>query len=206
MRKIRDAMRLAAAGLSTRKIAASLGVGQSTVSDYLSRARAAGLSWPLPGDLADAELEGRLFPRSVQVLSAAFPQPDWAHVHAELRRKGVTLALLWEEYRGIHTDGYGYSRYCELYRRWEGRLSPVMRQHHVAGERLFVDYAGATLEVVCPQTAKCAKPSCSSPHWGPRTIPMPRRRGRRPYRTGSQATCAPSPSSAALRRRWCRTI
>lgn len=154
MRKIRDAMRLAAAGLSTRKIASSLGVGQSTVSDYLNRARAAGLSWPLPQDLADADLEGRLFPRSVQVLSAAFPQPDWAHVHAELRRKGVTLALLWEEYRGIHTDGYGYSRYCELYRRWEGRLSPVMRQHHVAGERLFVDYAGATLEVVCPQTGE----------------------------------------------------
>jgi transposase len=154
MRKIRDAMRLEAAGLSTRKIAASLGVGQSTASDYLSRARAAGLSWPLPADLADAELEGRLFPRSVQVRSATFPQPDWAHVHAELRRKGVTLALLWEEYRGIHTDGYGYSRYCELYRRWEGRLSSVMRQHHVAGERLFVDYAGATLEVVCPQTGE----------------------------------------------------
>ena len=154
MRKIRDAVRLEAAGLSTRKIAASLGVGQSTASDYLSRARAAGLLWPLPADLADAELEGRLFPRSVQVRSATFPQPDWAHVHAELRRKGVTLALLWEEYRGIHTDGYGYSRYCELYRRWEGRLSSVMRQHHVAGERLFVDYAGATLEVVCPQTGE----------------------------------------------------
>jgi transposase len=106
MRKIRDAMRLEAAGLSTHKIAASLGVGQSTASDYLSRARAAGLSWPLPADLADAELEGRLFPRSVQVRSATFPQPDWAHVHAELRRKGVTLALLWEEYRGIHIDGY----------------------------------------------------------------------------------------------------
>ena len=144
MRKIRDAMRLEAAGLSTRKIAASLGVGQSTASDYLSRARAAGLSWPLPADLADAELEGRLFPRSVQVRSATFPQPDWAHVHAELRRKGVTLALLWEEYRGIHTDGYGYSRYCELYRRWEGRLSSVMRQHHVAGERLFVATLGAS--------------------------------------------------------------
>ena len=154
MRKIRDAMRLEAAGLSTRKIAASLGVGQSTASDYLSRARAAGLSWPLPADLADAELEGRLFPRSVQVRSATFPQPDWAHVHAELRRKGVTLALLWEAYRGIHTDGDGYSRYCELCRRWEGRLSSVMRQHHVAGERLFVDYAGATLEVVCPQTGE----------------------------------------------------
>lgn len=106
MRKIRDALRLEAAGLSTRKIAASLALGQSTASDYLCRARTAGLSWPLPTGLTDAELEGRLFSRSVQVLSATFPQPDWAHVHAELRRKGVTLALLWEEYRHIHTDGY----------------------------------------------------------------------------------------------------
>ena len=88
------------------------------------------------------------------MLSATFPQPDWGHVHVELKRKGVTLALLWEEYRGVHPDGYGYSRYCELYRVWEGRLSPVMRQRHVAGERLFVDYAGATLDVICSRTGE----------------------------------------------------
>jgi transposase len=76
------------------------------------------------------------------------PQPDWAAVHRELRRSGVTLQLLWEEHRGAHSDGYGYSRYCELYRASEGRLSPTMRQVHVAGERMFVDYAGTTLEVV----------------------------------------------------------
>jgi len=105
-------------------------------------------------DLTDTALEGLLFPHSVQVLSATFPQPDWGHVHVELKRKGVTLALLWEEYRGVHPDGYGYSRYCELYRVWEGRLSPVMRQRHVAGERLFVDYAGATLDVICSRTGE----------------------------------------------------
>ena len=81
--------------------------------------------------------------------------PDWAAVHRELRRKGVTLSLLWEEYRAAHPgDGYGYSRFCDLYRRWEGRLSPTMRQHHVAGERLFVDYAGDTVEVVDGKTGE----------------------------------------------------
>ncbi|HID67833.1 MAG TPA: IS21 family transposase, partial [Roseibacterium sp.] len=124
------------------------------VGAYKSRANAAGLIWPLPLDLTDTALEGLLFPHSVQVLSATFPQPDWGHVHVELKRKGVTLALLWEEYRGVHPDGYGYSRYCELYRVWEGRLSPVMRQRHVAGERLFVDYAGATLDVICSRTGE----------------------------------------------------
>ena len=149
MRKIKDVMRLGSQGLSARKIAVSLGISRGAVAAYADRAQAAGLTWPLPVELTEGDLESLLFPASVQVLSATFPQPDWAQVHIELRRKGVTLALLWEEYRGINHEGYGYSRYCELYRRWEGHLSPVMRQHHVAGERLFVDYAGATLDVVC---------------------------------------------------------
>jgi transposase len=76
------------------------------------------------------------------------PQPDWSTLHRELKRPGVTLQLLWEEHRAEHADGYGYSRFCELYRAWEGRLSPTMRQSHVAGERLFVDYAGTTMEVI----------------------------------------------------------
>jgi transposase len=75
-------------------------------------------------------------------------QPDWVAIHRELRRPGVTLALLWEEHRGVHPDGHGYSRYCELYRAWKGRLSPTMRQTHVAGERMFVNYASMTLELV----------------------------------------------------------
>jgi len=69
-------------------------------------------------------------------------------IHRELRRKDVTLSLLWKEYRAAHPEGYGYSRFCELHRRWEGRLAPTMRQHHVAGQRMFVDYAGATLPVI----------------------------------------------------------
>src|SRR5271170_6207678 len=75
-------------------------------------------------------------------------EPDWTHVHRELRRPGVTLMLLWEEYRQSEPTGYAYSRWCELYRGWEGRLSPTMRQAHPAGERMFVDYAGQTVEVI----------------------------------------------------------
>ncbi|MCL4163403.1 UNVERIFIED_CONTAM: hypothetical protein GTU68_033700, partial [Idotea baltica] len=154
MRKIRDALRLSEQGLSPKKIGGSIGVGRSTVQDYLSRARVAGLCWPLPDGLSDGDLERLLFPRTAGDVRGSFAQPDWAYVHAELRRKGVTLMLLWEEYRGVHSDGYGYSRYCELYTRWEGKLSPVMRQRHPAGERLFVDYTGPTVDVVCPKTGE----------------------------------------------------
>jgi transposase len=154
MRKIKEVVRLGAQGLSPRRIGESLGIGRTTVQECLGRARAAGLSWPLPEELSDADLEHRLYPRATGAIRGSFPQPDWAYVHRELKRKGVTLALLWEEYRSVHPDGYGYSRYCELYRRWEGRLSPVMRQHHVAGERLFVDYSGSTLDVICAKTGE----------------------------------------------------
>ena len=126
MRKIREALRLSFEGLSTREMALSLAIGRTTLREYLGRARDAGLSWPLPDALSDADLEHVLFPRRSADSSQPIPQPDWTYVHAELRRKGVTLSLLWQEYREVHTDGYGYSRYCELYTRWEGKLSPVI--------------------------------------------------------------------------------
>ncbi len=154
MRKIREVLRLDTQGLSARKIAPILGISRPTVLEYLRRSRAAGLIWPLPADLSDTDLEQRLYPRTAGAEQGSFPQPDWAYIHRELRRKGVTLSLLWEEYRYVHPDGYAYSRYCELYRRWEGRLSPVMRQRHAAGERLFVDYSGSTMDVICPKTGE----------------------------------------------------
>ena len=130
MRKIRDVLRLTAAGMSSRKIAASLVVGATTVVDCLQRARAAGVSWPLLDDLSDEALEARLFPASTALaeITARRPQPHWPTIHCELRRPGVTLQLVWEEHRAAHPEGYGYSRFCELYRAWEGRLSPTMRQ------------------------------------------------------------------------------
>lgn len=160
MRKIREILRLSGLGLSTREIAASIGVGRTTVGECLRRALAAELSWPLPDGLTDSDLEARLYPRSPSDRTALYAVPDWARVHRELRGADVTLRLLWEEYRAAHPDsGYGYSQFCELYRRWEGRLSPTMRQRHAAGETLFVDYAGATVDVVDPKTGEVRKAS-----------------------------------------------
>ena len=148
MRKIRDVLRLHAAGLSKRRIAASLNIGATSAGDYLRRARRAGLEWPLPDDLRDEALERLLFAPPRAVSPDRRPLPDWPLLHRELKRPGVTLSLLWEEYRAVHPEGYGYSRFCELYRAWKGGLTPTMRQAHVAGEKLFVDYAGATMEVI----------------------------------------------------------
>jgi transposase len=154
MRKIRDVLRLSAEGLSTRQVAASLAIGRTTLRGYLDRADELGLSWPLPPGLSDTDLERQIYPRTARDVSNRATQPDWAQIHRELRRKGVTLSLLWEEYRADRPEGYGYSRFCELYTRWEGKLSPVMRQRHPAGERLFVDYAGHTVDVIDPTTGE----------------------------------------------------
>jgi transposase len=133
--------------LSQRAVADSVGLSLGAVNGYLGRARRAGLGWPLPDDLDDERLERLLFPPPPDVPAERRPVPDWAAVHRELRRPNVTLALLWEEYRSGGADGFGYSWFCELYRAWAGRLKPTLRQVHVAGERMFVDFAGHTMEV-----------------------------------------------------------
>ena len=149
MRKIREVLRLRfASGLSQRAIARSLGLSQGAVCEYLDRARRAGAVWPLPDALDDERLEALLFPSPSGTPDDQRPKPDWALVHRELRRPNVTLALLWEEYRASAPDGFGYSWFCDLYKAWIGRLKPTLRQVHVAGEKLFVDFAGQTVEVV----------------------------------------------------------
>src|SRR6516225_1641206 len=121
MRKVREVLRLKhSLGMSERLIAEAVGVGKTAVGEYLRRARVIGLAWPLP---------------------------DYRKVHEELKRRGVTLMLLWEEYRWEHADGYGYSRFCDLYGEWRKRITPTMRQTHMAGEKLFVDWAGDTIAV-----------------------------------------------------------
>ncbi len=156
MRCVREILRLKhVCGASDRAIARSTGVARSTASDYLARAAAAGLTWPLPGTLTDAALEALLFVGTgIAPGTRRKTEPDWPALHRELRRPGVTLMLLWQEHREREPDGYGYSRFCELYGRWESRLSPTMRQVHPAGERLFVDYAGQTVELVDPATGE----------------------------------------------------
>ena len=154
MRKIEDVLRLHARGLSTRRISLATGVGKTTVIEYLRRATTAGLSWPLSAGLDEAALERLLFPPPPPAKGRQFAEPDWAEVHRELKRPGVTLALLWDEYRGGHPEGYGYSAFCEHYRHWSRRLSPVMRQRHAAGERMFVDYSGKKLPIADRKTGE----------------------------------------------------
>jgi transposase len=145
MRKIREVLGLSLAeGLSPRQVAASLSVSRITVRRYLERARLVGLEWPLPEGMDDHDLEQRLFgpppPPSV-----TRPLPDWATVRRELRRKDVTLQLLWLEYKEGEPDGYQYSQFCRRYREWQRQLDVVMRQEHRAGEKLFVDFTGQTV-------------------------------------------------------------
>jgi len=154
MRKIRDVLRLNASGLSKRQIAASLNLGPTSVGEYIRRARRAELGWPLSESSSDEALERLLFPPPRNIPPDRRPQPDWAYIHRELRKPGVTLSLLWEEYRAARPDGYGYSRFCDLHRGWKASLSPTMRQSHLAGEKMFVDYAGSTIEIINPESGE----------------------------------------------------
>ena len=151
MRKIKEVLRLKwECGLSNRQMAKSCALARPTVAEYLRRAQAAGLSWPLPVGLDDSALERLLFPPPASVSAEPRPVPDWAVVHQELRRKGVTLFLLWQEYKAAHPQGCQYSWFCQQYGAWAGKVDLVMRQEHRAGEKLFVDYAGQTVPVQDP--------------------------------------------------------
>ena len=156
MRKVREVLRLHhVAGLSGRAIARSLKLSPVTVTRYVRRAEEAGLSWPLPESLDDAQLERRLLPGAASMPGETrFPVPEWSTVHRELRRKGVTLALLWQEYKETHPEGMQYSRFCQMYRAWAAKLDVVMRFEHRAGEKTFVDDAGHTVGVVDRETGE----------------------------------------------------
>jgi transposase len=155
MRQLRHMLRLAQDGVSAREIGRRLGVARSTIQDNLKRAAAAGLTWPLPEDLNDDVLEKRLFARTgVKTGHRRRAEPNWAELARELKRPGVNMMILWEEYRAACPDGYGYSRFCDLFRGFERRLTPVMRQHHVAGDKVFVDYSGKRIGIVNPATGE----------------------------------------------------
>lgn len=155
MRQLRRLLRLHHEGSATRDIGRVLGVARSTVQDTLKRATAVQLAWPLPDELTDELLEARLFTKAVGASGARRrPEPDWSHLVRELKRPGVTMMILWDEYRQVWPQGYGYSRFCDLLRGFQQRLSPVMRQHHVAGDKLFVDYSGKRLGIVDPTSGE----------------------------------------------------
>lgn len=152
MRKIREVLRLKTEGFSDRQIAVAIGSARSTVQECIRRAREAGLSWPLAPELDESALHGQLYRRSVPL--SRTPQPDFAELHRELRRRGVTRLLLWEEYKAAHPDGWQYSVFCDQYRRWRARQELVLRQDHVPGDKLFVDYAGQTVPIVDRHTGE----------------------------------------------------
>ena len=155
MSKIRQTLQLLAdSGLSLRQVAAALGISKTTVSDIAMYARDAGVNWPLASTLSDDELQARLYPPPRPRCSTR-QELDYAGLHQELKRPGVTLQLLWEEYRaGAGEQAYRYSAFCEKYRAWAKTLKRSMRQVHPAGERLFVDYAGQTVPVIDAATGE----------------------------------------------------
>jgi len=159
MRQLRRILRLHYEGSSTRDIVRVTGIARTTVQRALERTQAAKLVWPLADEVSDEMLEERLYAGSGK--STGFgagvrkrQEPDWAELVRELRRPAVTMFILWEEYRKIWPNGYAYSRFCELLRGYQQRLSPVMRQHHVAGDKLFVDYSGKRQEICDPLTGE----------------------------------------------------
>jgi transposase len=155
MRRLRELLRLKyEAGLSHRAIAQACTVGLGTVTTYLQRAAAAGLEWPLPADLDDAALEARVFARPAFAQASDRHVPDWHQLHHELKKPGVTLQLLWLEYRAQHPGGYGHTQFCERYRRWARTLKPSMRQVHRAGEKVFVDFSGTRPHLVDANTGE----------------------------------------------------
>jgi transposase len=149
MRKIREILRLSALGLAQHQIARSCSIVQSTVHRYLKLAEAAQLRWPLPEDLSEEKLDELLFgKRPAKPSRRVHPPPDFAAIHKELQgHKDLTLELLWQEYKQADAGGYGYSRFCDLYREWSRNRKFTLRQEHNPGEKLFVDYAGATIPI-----------------------------------------------------------
>ena len=157
MRKLKEVLRLHSLGMSQHQIARSCSIWQSTVHDYVSAAQAAGIQWPLPEDWADPQIGAALFPRQRRSPDVwrKHPEPDWVGIHKDLQtHKNLTLQLLWQEKRESDPDGYGYSRFCELYGLWLKKLDVVLRQTHHAGEKMFVDYAGATIPIHDPATGE----------------------------------------------------
>ncbi len=155
MRRIKEALRLSyEKGLSPRQIAKSLDIGRTTIQEYLHRAQQAGLAWPLAPELDEASLESLLFPSPGSVVHEKRQMPSMEYLHQELKRKGVTLQLLWHEYKEKYPEGYQYSQFCRLYHQWAEKLDPCLHQEYRAGEKLFVDYAGQTMEITDSETGE----------------------------------------------------
>ena len=215
MRRIKQLLTMHfGAGASTRSIARELGIAPSTVREYLGRATAAGIGWPLAADVTDERLLARLFVNAGVRAGARFhAEPDWPALVRELKRPGVNLLVLWEEYRAVHPEGYAYSRFCQLFREFERRLSPTMRQQHVAGHKAFVDYSGKRVPITDPLTGEVRMAEIFVAVLGASSLTYAEATpafagagsGRRRCPTGSGRTCACSGSGVPRHGCWCRT-
>ncbi|MCP4370206.1 MAG: transposase [Deltaproteobacteria bacterium] len=155
MRKIREILRLKyECHLTDRQIAKSCLVARSTVANYLSKIKSAGLKWPLDENLSDTDIYHRMYKSRGSRSGIKRNMPPMEYIHNELKKKGVTLQLLWYEYKQNNPDGYQFSYFCELYQKWAKKLDIALRQRHNAGEKLFIDYAGRTVPVHDPETGK----------------------------------------------------
>ena len=156
MRNIREVLRLKlSANLSIRKINASTKVSVGAISNLLTTASKLKLTWPLSDELDDAALAQLFYPQSDVSKSTRFQVPVWPEVHQELKKKGVTKNLLWQEYTQQYPNScYSYSQFCDRYLHWFKKQKRSMRQSHKAGEKLFVDYAGQTMPIVCASTGE----------------------------------------------------
>ena len=169
MRKIKEVLRLKYdSNLSEREIARSCQVSRSTIADYLMKARAAGVSWPEAAALTESQVEEQLFPIQRIPISVQRPEPDYEYIYGQMRayrKVNLTLIQLWIEYKEKHPDGYQYSQFCDLYRRWRGKLDYCMRQEHRAGEKVFIDYCDG-LSIVDPITGELILTQLFLAVWG----------------------------------------
>lgn len=156
MPKIKDVLRLHASELSARSIALSLSISRGSVSNILTRAEASGVTWPLPEDFDEVKLESLLFPKSPGRPNKSV-DPDWEYIYGETKKKGVTLNLLWIEYKEKESNAYQYSQFCERYRTWRKAAQLSLRQEHRAGEKLFIDYAGPTIPIIDGSTGEISE-------------------------------------------------
>jgi transposase len=207
MRQVREVLRLHQAGVSTRQIGIRVGVAASTVRLTLRRLAAVGMTEGVPAEQTDAALEKVLFTGAGKKTGhRRHPDPDWPVIHQDLKRKHVTLTIVWDEYIARHPDGYRYSRFCELYRGWEARLSVTMRQSHRAGDKLFVDHAGDVVPVIVDRlTGETRGAQIFVAVLGRRTFFSRRQVGRRGLAIGSKPIFGRSPRSAACRPCSCPT-
>jgi len=166
MRQLSEILRLKhELGLSHARIALALGLSKGVVSKYLSLAAAQAVGWPLPAGTDEAVLARMLSPTPPS--RGRLPEPDFIHIHHELKRKGVTLQLLWAEYVAAEAgDALRYSQFCERFRQWQGMQRRSMRQQHQAGEKLFIDYCGPTVPVIDGMTGEITRAQIFVAVWG----------------------------------------